>query len=284
MFLKRKPKQERGQLLINKMAAERNPDQAELIKRRQYGNHISGILLSSPAHAIVKEERRGSFSRRHPVQQSNNAVFCFLIEPKPEKNSIFTILSKLLPVAATIHTFPRFVAYVEVPPGQDTRLSVDGDVDVADFSGSIVSLCHNDMAKLHKSKVESERAARKQPGHKSHVPATLLTTNTCVVIIGSRGFCATVARIHMEEIAPLRLKLIDILNALCELKQYTQRSRLSHDDVFIASVSPDAKDYITYNLCWVYEGLLRDSVRIDSIEDRLRDSNNNAAVDSLLEK
>lgn len=203
------------------------------------------------------------------MQESNNAVFCFLIEQKPDRNAILTILSKVLPVTETIHSFKQFVAYVQVPSFEDSKLVVEGNVDMAGFSGNVVALCLADMVKLHKTKVEEESAARKKTGHTSHQPASLLTTNTCVVIIGTREFCATVARIHMEEIVPLRLKLIEILTALCGLKKHTTRSRISHEDLFIVSVNPDDKDYITYNLCWVYEALLKASERVTSIEDRL---------------
>jgi len=200
---------------------------------------------------------------------SKNVVFCFTVVEKIDDRAVSQIISQAVTVAESIQNFNQFCVYLE-----EGKAHSDGAPDMKTIGlheGRISMVKLQLVRRLLDNKRATEKKARQQPGHVSYRPPEILATNTCVVVVGTRAFCALVARAHMEEIPALRLKLIDILTALCGLKPYSKQARVSHEDVLITSVKPDAKDYITYNLNWVANEVLRNAERLshESVMERL---------------
>ncbi len=202
-----------------------------------------------------------------------SAIFCFTIVKKVNVQSLSEIVSKAVTVAETSHTFDQFRVYLEEDMAHQVATTLPTLKSVGNHEGSVSLVNFRQVQNWLNEKRTSEERARTIPGHTSYRPPTRLTTNTCIVVIGSRPFGAVMARIHMEEIAVLRLKLIDILEGLCNLHFYTgAKGKASHDDVLISSVKPDAKDHITYNLNWMADQVMRIAERPshESVMRRLR--------------
>jgi len=202
-----------------------------------------------------------------------SAIFCFTVVKKINTTILSEIVSKAITVAERHYTFDQFRVYLEedmlpkIPTAMPTLKSV------GNHEGRISLVNLHQVQKWLNEKRASEEKARSTPGHTSYRPPSLLSTNTCVVVVGSRPFVAVMARIHMEEIATLWPKLIDILTGVCSLKHYSgARGKASIDDILITSVKPDQKDYITYNLNWMADQVMKHAERPshESVMRRIR--------------
>ncbi|HEY0964224.1 MAG TPA: hypothetical protein VGE31_00300 [Candidatus Paceibacterota bacterium] len=191
------------------------------------------------------------------------AVFCFLIYEKGRRDEISSLINKVLAVAATTKPFSRFMAYIEAPYSTSSQPEMRSNQRFGEYEGNVGYISHHQVKDFLGKKRVTEDQNRKKPGHISYTPAEVLPTNTCVVVIGSRGFCATLARVHMEEISELRIKLVDILERLCNLGHYRRRSSVNHEDLLVVDVHQDSRNYITYNLRWMCESVQQKSEIVD---------------------
>lgn len=182
------------------------------------------------------------------------------------------IVTKVITVADNSFKFNQFRVYLEEEAVQQVAERLPAVKAIGDHEGRVFLLSVRQIDEWLHDKRASEKKARSIPGHTSYRPSATLTTDTCVVVIGSRTFCALVARIHMEEIVMLHPKLINILTNLCSLQICGAKGRVCHDDVLITSVRPDDKDHITYNLNWMADQVMRHAERPshESVMRRLR--------------
>ncbi len=194
------------------------------------------------------------------------AVFCFIVYEKGDRDESRTILTRVVPVAAIETPFERFLAYIETPKASPARIKVESDLQIGDNVGSVAYIKESEVSGLLGRKMADEDKARQQPGHQSYKPAAVLPTNTCVIVIGSRSFCGTIANAHMVEIRELQGKLNHILSRLLGLPVYQRRATMSIEDLLIVPVNQDPRQWITYNLRWWYEHLQRQSEIVGVID------------------
>lgn len=194
------------------------------------------------------------------------AVFCFTVYEKGDQDESRTILTKIVPVASSAMNFERFMAYIETPADSIARTKVVNDVRIGTQSGAIAYVKESEVSSLLGRKMADEDRARKQKDHQSYRPAQVLRINTCVIVIGSRAFCGAVANAHMVEIRELQKKLNHILSRLLKLPVYQRRATMSREDLMMVPVNQDPKQWITYNLCWWYEHLQRQSEIVGVID------------------
>lgn len=201
-----------------------------------------------------------------------SAIFCFTVIKKVGRESIFEIIANATAVAKSTHQFNKFVVYLEADRARPIASTLPTNWKEQGHEGTLSLVDLHQVQKLLHNKRTSEQIARSQPGHTSYKPQQLLSTNTLVIVIGCRAFCAAMARIHMEEIVSLRVKLIDILTGLCGLNFYSKSTNVGNENFLLASVRADEKDYVTYNLNWMAEHVVRLAERPshESVMRRLR--------------
>lgn len=197
------------------------------------------------------------------------ATFAFLVLPQQElkdfyANTIAKEVDSILKLAETEHSFSRFFLYLEAH--SDRHLSIGSLRRVHTYEGNSAQVTLQEIQVNLEGKLVEENKARQEPGHESYTPKSILTVDTCVIVMGRREFCAALAAAHMYEVVPLRLKLVDMVVKICGLEPYTGRPSMLTTDLLIVSVSPDIRSELTYNIRWWADNCLAPKIASDPME------------------
>ncbi|MEK7639089.1 MAG: hypothetical protein AAB388_02940 [Patescibacteria group bacterium] len=206
------------------------------------------------------------------MASDEKGLFSFtVVGPLREGNlqkNLIRIVGRAVQVAHTQQSFKHFLVYLQIRSEQpplfhfSQELSVALDEQESDglkdevLTGRVAVVTEEEIRKITKKKADGEANARVTPGHKSYQPSSILSTDSCVVAIGSQSFCGAIARFHLEDIAKHHGRLIDTLDKLLDLKPLSGSAKFAPYDTLVISIEPDKKNYLFYNMNWLAEKIL----------------------------